>query len=116
MRILIKETMAIEELKLISPDNGINYISDFIGNAGGFLNQDFSYHHELDVHICSQENFDWWKKVIEDNQILEDRIFDLKLEHGSQKVMDVLVNVEADDLESSCAIINEALDLVFGEE
>lgn len=78
MDIIIKETGEHEELVIQCQKLGVDYIQDFIGNAAGFSNKNFIKFDELsdaeklkyenqddDYYYASQEDFDWWKRVID---------------------------------------------------
>lgn len=96
----------MRELSLIDPDSGVDCVVDFIGNNGGLD----SFVYNGDEHECSKDTFDWWKKVIDDQQKLVDRIFDLKEEIGSVFVNDALESIPDCDLEDHAAVVNAALD------
>ena len=96
----------MRELSLIDPDSGVDFVVDFIGNNGGLD----SFVYNGDEYECAQDTFDWWKKVIDDQQRLIDRIFDLKEEIGSVFVNDALESIPDCDLEDHAAVVNAALD------
>lgn len=98
MNILILETGAIKTLKVIDPETGVNYISDFIGNADGIgadesvidskfvkisdLSEgytaegyeiDFSQY-DADDYVTSRDNFKWWSGVVDAEQELQELI------------------------------------------
>ncbi len=112
MKIIIKETGAKEELCIIDPNTGCNYIADFIGNAGGF--RDFEYNEGEDAYETTMDAFIWWEKVISDNQELDYRLANLKEQHGAEVVNDVISGVSV-DLEDHASAMNTALDEAFGE-
>ena len=114
MDIIIKETAAVETLSIIDPDSGIDYISDFVGNAGGFADGQFEWDEELGAYVCAQDRFDWWDAVVAANQALEDRIHDLVQEHGAEKVYAAIHDAGSVDLEDNAANVNQALDEAFG--
>lgn len=111
MKIIVKETGKTEVLSIIDPKTGCDYTEDFIGNAGG-LDQ-FTLNEKRDAYLTDQENYNWWKRVIEDNQALEDRIYALKAKQGSV-VFWVVVDNATVDLEDHAQHINAALDEAFG--
>jgi len=115
MNIIIKETGEKETLALIM--NGVDCSKDVIGNHDGFGSDDhqFEYDADIDAYVATQDTFDWWNKVIADQQGLEDRIADLKAEHGSDAVYSAIGNAGDCDLEYHASAINAALDEVFGQ-
>lgn len=114
MNVIIKETGEVKSLSIIDPKTKINYVSDFIGNAGGFVNGDFVFDEETGSYQSTQANFDWWNRVVSDNQALGDRIFELTSEHGGDVVADVVNSVGSIDLEDHAFQVSRALDEAFG--
>lgn len=114
MKIIIKETNAQESLEIIDPRTGINWIQDFIGNTGALTDGKFVLDEEQDAYICDQDTFDWWFKVVSENESLENRIYELTQEHGSDEVYSVIHNAGSFELEDHAAGVNNALDEVFG--
>lgn len=117
MQVKIIETDEVKTLTLRLPDSGVDFVQDFIGNGGGFENKDFT-HETDDVFKATAQAYKWWNKVISDQQELVDRIGQLKEEHGSEVVNEVLESVGGHDLEDDAAVVNAALDeaFAFGEE
>ncbi|EGY51312.1 hypothetical protein [Neisseria shayeganii] len=113
MEIIIKETNTRETLSIIDHKTGCNFIADFIGNTGALDDGQFEWNEEQNAYICNQETFDWWEKVISDNQALENRIAELIEEHGSDAVYKVVADAAYGDLEDHAAIINSELDENF---
>ncbi len=116
MHVRVIETGEVKTLRLIDPESGVDFVQDFVGNGGGFENKDFVYNHEDDVFEATAQAFNWWNQVISDQQELVDRIDELKEEHGSDAVNEVLESVGGHDLEDDAAVVNAALDEAFGEE
>lgn len=114
MNIIIKETAAVETLSIIAPDSGTDYIADFVGNAGGFVDGQFVWDEERDAYVCDKHTFDWWADVVEANQALDDRIHDLVQEYGAEKVYEVVHAAGSVDLEDHAGNVNQALDEAFG--
>ena len=112
MELFIKETGAIETLAIIDPRTGCDYIFDFMGNTGAFT-REFEKTDENADFAISQADYDWWAKVVADNQALENRIAELVAEHGYDRVMDVVTS-NSSDLEDYAAAANAALDEEFG--
>ena len=112
MELFIKETGAIETLSIIDPRTGCDYIFDFVGNTGAF-DREFEATDENADFVISQADYDWWAKVVADNQALEYRIAALAAEHGYDRVMDVVASISS-GLEDYAAAANAALDEEFG--
>lgn len=112
IKVIVKETGAKETLSITSQD-GIDYIKDFIGNYGAFNDGQFEHDDEQGAYLCNQDTFNWWSKVVNDNQALEDRIAALKEIHGSDAVGEVVANASNVDLEDLAASVNAALDEAF---
>jgi len=116
MKIRIVEKSASETLSIIDPRSGCDYITDFIGNTGALADGQFTYDEDQDAYICDQDTFDWWERVVNDNQELEDRIYDLVNEYGSEALYGVINDAGNFELEDHAASINQALDDAFGTE
>ena len=114
MKIIIKETQKIETLSIIDPKTGVDYIADFVGNAGALIDGQFEWNEEFDAYICDQETYDWWEEVISDNQELDNRIHELAKVHGSEAVHNAICEAGSIDLEDHAANVNRALDEAFG--
>ncbi|WP_455018957.1 hypothetical protein [Kingella denitrificans] len=112
MKLFIKDTGAIETLAIIDPKTGCDYIFDFVGNTGAF-DREFEATDENADFAISQADYDWWAKVVADNQALEYRIAELVAEYGYDRVMDVVTSISS-DLEDYAAAANAALDEEFG--
>lgn len=116
MNILILETGKIQTLRVTDPKTGVNYISDFVGNAHGIgadekdidgkfvkienlskgytaegYEIDFSKY-DADDYATSRDNFQWWSDVVDAEQELQELM---------QKAHDM--GISGDD-------INDALD------
>lgn len=113
MNVMIKETGAIEELHLVDNATGVDTAVDVIGNYGGLVDGQFIYDEDMNVYHCSLETFEWWSRVLHEQQELEDRLAELRKEHGSERVQEVLEAVGDTDLENMAAEVNAALDEAF---
>lgn len=113
MKIIIKETSAVETLSIIDPKSGVDYINDFVGNTGALIDGQFKWDEDRDAYVCDQETFVWWDTVVTANQSLNDRIHELVKEHG-ETVYEVISATAGVDLEDHAANINQALDEAFG--
>lgn len=117
-------------LSLLDPENGVDYVGDFIGNYDSFTDNEKSDDKIIiddsdsehvwgndSQYFATRETADWWVKVINDQQQLVDRIHELKQEHGHDAVMDALSNEYGKcDLENEAAVCNQVLDEAFGAE
>jgi len=108
MEIIIKETSEVENISIIDPTSGVNYISDFIDSSA------FDWDEDRDAYVCDRETFDWWDTVVADHQLLNERIADLVKEHGSEAVYEVVNTAGNVDLADYAATVNQNLDDVFG--
>ena len=115
MKIIIKETNVQESLEIIDPRKGINWVQDFIGNTGALSDGQFVWDDEQGAYVCDQDTFDWWSKVVSDNESLENRIYELSQQHGGDAVSAVVYDAANVPLEQLAASVNEALDEAFGE-
>ena len=113
MNVFIKETKQIKTLSIIDPKTGVDWIRDFIGNHE---NGQFTYDDELDVFICDQENFNWWEKVVDDNQTLAYKKQELIEKYGYDAIYKAIDGEGCVDLEDYASCINQVLDEVFGEQ
>ena len=113
MKLYIKETGKIETLSIIDPKTGCDYIFDFVGNTGAFDREFEKTDNENVDFAISQADYDWWAKVVADNQALDYRIAELVAEHGYDRVMDAVMD-SSSDLEYYAVAANAALDEEFG--
>ena len=116
MNIIINQTSVAKTLSIFDPKTDIDYISDFIGNTGALTDGQFIWDDDRDAYLCDQDTFDWWEKVVNDNQELEDRIYALVNEHGSEEVYAVINDAGNFDPEDYAANINQILDDAFGTD
>lgn len=115
MEVRIKETGKVEFLEIVDHKTGQNYVADFIGNAGGFVNGNFYKNADGEIET-TQENFDWWKEVITENQALEAHIADLEEKFGYDAVQEILCSANVSgDLEDHAARVWQMLEEEFGE-
>lgn len=113
MKLYIKDNGAIETLAIIDPKTGCDYIFDFVGNTGAF-DREFEKTDENADFAISQVDYDWWAKVVADNQALEYRIAELVAKYGYDRVMDAVTSISG-DLEGYAAAANAVLDEEFGD-
>lgn len=112
INIIIKDTDKQETLSIVD-QKGIDYIKDFIGNYGAFNDGQFTYNDDKDVYICDQDTFDWWSKVVSDNQALKNRLAELRETFGSDAVQEVIDQASDVELEDLALSVNNALDEAF---
>ena len=116
MKIIIKETSAIETLSIIDPKSGFDYIYDLIGNTGALSDGQFVWNEDRNAYVCTQETFDWWYAVVTAHQSLDNRIHKLVQEHDSETVIRA-GSVDLVDLVGLAYLamnVNQALDEAFG--
>lgn len=113
MDIKIRQTGLNETLSIIDPRTGMDYISDFVGNTGAFNDGQFEYDAEQSSYLCDQYTFDWWHKVVNDNQELDERIYNLSKTYGSDEVYQVVNSAGSCDIEDHAANVNQFLDDAF---
>ena len=93
MNAIIEETMEIETLSIVGPKSGVEYTSEFIGNTGAFTDGQFVWSEVHDCYMCDQATFDWWSKVINDHQGLNNRIDKLSHQYGREAVFDAIRDI-----------------------
>lgn len=75
MKVFIKNSSEIEELKIIDYPTEIDWTIDLLGNSGVHTDE------EGHVHL-SREEFDWWSRYIEGHEATERDIADLAEDAG----------------------------------
>lgn len=73
MDITITETGATEELTIIDPESGVNWINDLMGNHGALP----EYNDEDNTYHMIQEDFDWWDNLVKEYQTADNRYQEL---------------------------------------
>lgn len=116
MQIIINETNAHETLTMNHPGTDVDCVTDFVGNNGALADGQFVRDDDADAYRCDQETYEWWARVISEHEALEERIYELRDEHGWDAVQDAIGNAADCDLEDIPANVNAALDEAFGEE
>lgn len=112
MKVFIKETQEVKELSIVD-ENGIDWTGDFINVS---VRDEFSFNDDEGYYETDLESYEWWERIIEEHQKLNDRIHELKEEHGYDAVYEVIKDAYEVDLEDQPASVHAALDEVFGEE
>jgi len=108
MRFIIKETRELEELSIIDPRTGINWVSDLMGNHGVFLDLP----EEEGVYIIPEEDFDWWRNLLAKYEEADNRYYDLYTslpEDEAASLQDAVTNISG-DLEDYPGHMNECCD------
>lgn len=108
MKIRIIETGKTEELSIIDPKSGTNWINDLMGNHGALP----EYDDEDDCYLMQQESFEWWDKLVDDYQAADNRRHNL-LQRLDEEKRDKFVAEITDtdvDLEDLPTIINNICD------
>jgi hypothetical protein len=86
MKIMIKETGKLADKELhIYDNNGIDWVEDCIGNAGGL-----HYDRELDACTMTQAEFDWWADYLDKAQADYNEEQELRALYGSNAVLRIL--------------------------
>lgn len=112
MKVQVRETGKIVTLTLMDA-NGINWAQDFIGNWGALADGQFEAT-DAGTHLADQETVEWWANALESQQALDNRVNELKEEHGAEAVEAVLNEVNENDLLEGLDAYNVALDEAFG--
>ena len=114
MNVTIKETGAKETLELID-SHGTDCAIDVIGNYDGIGSDahQFQLDEDTGIYTCTQDTYDWWNRVLAEQQDLTDRIAELSKEYGAEAVQDAIGTSGDCDLEDQAAAINKALDAAF---
>lgn len=72
MEIIITETGEKEELTLIDPKSGVNWINDLMGNHDALPDRN-----DEGYHLMDQENYDWWADLVTRYQAADNKYHDL---------------------------------------
>jgi hypothetical protein len=111
MDIIIKETGETQTLSLTDASSGTDYIQDFVGNL--CLRQETIFGKE-DTLILPQKKFDWLSELVEEQQALNNRAFELVQKHGLEVVNKAIHPVVGSDIKDLIRDVNDALDEAFG--
>ncbi|WP_010501332.1 helix-turn-helix transcriptional regulator [Paenibacillus elgii] len=112
MRVTIKETDKLAAL-LFLDQKGYNHAFEFISEHGGL--EQFTYDASSKSYHCSEDAYTWWNKVLEEHEILEDRVEDLKTQFDSEIIQFVVGRVPNHGLEDYPDAVHAALDKAFGD-
>lgn len=114
MNIIIEGTNHRHTISIVDPGTGIDYAVDFIGNAGALDSFDWSDDH--DAYYVSADIYNWWSRVLQEQQALEDRLHELRQEHGSETVHAVIEDMPDVELEDHAAVLHRILDEAFDDD
>ncbi|MET1174356.1 hypothetical protein [Paenibacillus amylolyticus] len=112
IKVLIGGTTDTPILSMIDPITGIDWVKDFIGNHGAFIDGQFSLIEGSDIYVADQETYDWWSKVLADQAALAERISDI----NDEEVNCIVSSASECDLEDQAARVNAALDEAYGAQ
>lgn len=84
MNIKITETGEIKTLTIKS-SNGIEWTTDLIGNAGGFVEEQFIWSEEEGAYLTDQDTYDWWDKYIIDSNATDEEVTAMADELGVEE-------------------------------
>ena len=101
MEIKIIETNEIKNLDIIDPKTGINWISDLMGNHDALPEREEIDEMETGYYLMSDEDHDWWARLVERYQAADDRYNEL---------LDLLDDDEREELERDAQGINVDLE------
>lgn len=121
MKFYITDKNVYEELELIDPKYGIDWISDFIGNSGAIADNKccknatsyIVWDDEKDAYLIDSENFEWWKNVVAEMQQFELISYKIEKVYGYDAVCDAIGDSMACDLEFQAKNGMEALKAEF---
>ena len=124
MKIWLYDRKERKELNLVDPNNGVDWVQDFIGNTGSFTTdgdepsqgmilavsnwldeekEELGYPVDVD-YVMSGEDFDWWNNIVN----AQDEISELESELiDSSNLEEYEDSINHNDLEDE---INSALD------
>lgn len=114
MNCIISETNERKNLEIIDPSTRIDYVVDFIGNFGDLDN--FVWSEDHDAYKVSADTYNWWSRVLQEQQALEDRIHALRQQHGSDAVYAVIEDMPSVDLEDHATVLHRMLDEAFNDD
>jgi len=82
LKVRIENTNKIEELKIIDPNTGCNWVEDCIGNCDDLKN----YDDETDTYEMGQYQFDFWKNYLESQQVADEAKKECRSNLANEKV------------------------------
>lgn len=109
MKVKIKETGEIRELSVVDPRTGVDWIQDFVGNAGALIDGQFTAQDD-GTYVASKGTFEWWEKAANEHQAMDERIEELSDLYGSDVITNIVSLVADVDLEDLPSVVNRELD------
>lgn len=121
MKFYITDKNVYEELELIDPKFGIDWIADFIGNSGAIADNKchknatsyIVWDDEKDAYLIDSDNFEWWKNMVDEMQEFELISYKIEKVYGYDAVCDAIRDSMACDLEYQARNGIEALKAEF---
>lgn len=98
----------LEQLALVDA-NGNDWVNDFIGNTGA-LADEIVWDEEKNAFVAEEDAFDFWKKAVETQQLISNRIEEMNNQLGADAVSEALEDTDASDIPDEQANILAALD------
>jgi len=108
MKVRINETGEINDLSIIDPKSGVNWINDLMGNHGALPD----YDDDNGIYPMSRDDFEWWADFCKDLQTAEDRAHEIRRTIDNSKYEDFLhaLGDFSGDLEDNPAHIQAVCD------
>lgn len=115
MKVRIKETGEEEVLEILNPDTGCDWFREFCQMAQQINDGVFVHDEKTDEYVIDQEDFLWWKKVAQEHEEIQRRIFYLKQAHGYEEIDEIVHSIQPCDLEDEPGLLKKILDRRFGK-
>ena len=93
MEIKIKETGEVEELNIIDPKSGLNWIGGMLDNADAI---DWQKIEGEEVATMSQEDYEWWVDYVSSYQEADNKLNEYKRD-DQQKILEAVGSPEFND-------------------
>jgi len=120
MNCKIIQTGSIHTLHFVDPSTGVDDPEGLIGNYGKLddePNMDgFYWDNDRCVYLVSLDTYNWWSRVIQEQQGLEDRLHELRQQYGSEAVYAVIEDMPSVDLEDHATVLHRMLDEAFDDD
>lgn len=108
MKVKIIETGVVEELDFFDEMTGIDMAYKFIEKYEGFSDGQFIELTEEGLFSASQATYSWWKKVLTERKLQNQRISELVKKHGKEVVEDILREVDF-KVPSDIELLNQSI-------
>lgn len=92
MRVFITDTQVVTEWSLIDPRRGCDYLEDYLTNAGALTPWQLLHDPVRNAYVCHQVVFRYWDGQIKAQQALNNRLYDLELQHGEALVTSAVLD------------------------